>query len=61
MIWLIVQGRQLPAGYVRICCKSVAAVISALWPEKAAKHNCLAANMLQQWVVVGFNRSHTEI
>ena len=56
MIWLIVQGRQLPAGYERICCKSVAAAIFVLRPVKAAKHNCLAANMLQQPVGVELNR-----
>jgi len=61
MIWWIVRGKQLPAGYARICCKSVAVAISALWFKSTAKHNCLAANMLQQWVVVEFNRLHTEI
>ena len=61
MIWLIVQGRQLPADYARICCKSVAVVISALWLKKTAKHNCLEVNMLQQWTGVELDRAHTEI
>ena len=61
MIWLIAQGRQLPADYARIRCKSVAAVISALRPEKTVKHNCLANNMLQIWTEVELSGANTEI
>ena len=36
----------ITAGYVRICCKTVAPLILALWTKKTTKHKYLMANML---------------
>jgi hypothetical protein len=48
MIWSTEQGRQPPGGYVRICCKTVAAVIFALRRKKADEHKCLLPSILQR-------------
>lgn len=40
------EGRQPPAGYVRICCKTIAVESSVLRPEGTVKYNCLAVNVL---------------
>jgi hypothetical protein len=60
MTWSIVQGKQLPAGYVKICCKSVAVEILALLMKKAAKRKCLTAKNLSEWAGVDLNHRHTD-
>ena len=60
MILSIVPGKRLPAGYVKICCKSVATVILSLLTKEATKCKVLAAIRLNQWAGADLNRRHTD-
>jgi len=60
MTWSIMQGKRLPADYVKICCKSVAAVILALLTKKAVKRKRLTAKKLYEWAGVDLNHRHTD-